>query len=286
MSARMDRAARETVVTGLIGWPVTHSVSPAMHHAAAAALGLPLTYAPFAVHPERLADALRALPALGIRGVNVTVPHKTAALRLMTELSAHAAAIGAVNTVVVDGDRLIGFNTDWSGFLADLDEKGVDIVGRRALVLGAGGAARAVVYALCQREAEVVVAARRPAQARRLAAELGLPGIQARDLAAIDALQPVALLVNTTPVGMAPHAEASPWPREAGWPGRPTVYDLIYNPTETALMRAARAAGLRAENGLGMLVQQGAQAFERWTGCAPPSDRMLQAAADALEQRA
>lgn len=273
-----------TRVVGLLGWPVSHSMSPVLHNAAATAAGLDLVYVPFPVEPSRLTDAVRGLPALGIIGVNVTIPHKSAILPLLDEVEPAAEAIGAVNTVVVHRDHLSGFNTDWSGFLADLDEKRIEVSGRHALVLGAGGSARAVVYALRQRGATVTVLARRPAQAEQLVASLGPERIAWRALNELSGLPAASLLVNTTPAGMAPHIDQVPWPAEAPWPGSPVVYDLIYNPGETLLMRRARDAGLRAENGLGMLVHQAAQAFSRWTGKSPSWQVMAAAAAEVAGQ--
>ena len=264
-----------TQLIGLLGWPVAHSVSPAMHNAAAAALGLDWVYVPLPVRPEGLPSALGGLAALGFRGVNVTVPHKTAVLPFLDAVYPVAGTIGAVNTIVINDGLLTGFNTDWSGFLADLAAHDVALARRECLVLGAGGAARAVLYALLHEGAHVTVLARRAEQAAALAAELGQalsasiasgPLAAAAELAA-EFYQP--LIVNTTPLGMAgPNAALSPWP-DAPIPAHAVVYDLVYSPRETPLLAAARAAGARAANGLGMLVQQAAEAFALWTGREP-----------------
>jgi shikimate dehydrogenase len=233
------------------------------------------------VETGRVEEAVRGVRALGFRGVNVTVPHKAAVIPFLDEIAPAARAIGAVNTIVVEaGGRLVGHNTDAGGFLADLAAQGVEPAGRRALVLGAGGAARAVVYALATTGAVVTIASRRAAQAQQLIVDLqahvGDAPLRYRPLQDPDAA-PGDLIVNATPVGMSPRVD------EAPWPGRPLprdcfVYDLIYNPAETVLMRRAREAGGAAANGLGMLVQQGALAFELWLGEWPDVQVMYKAA--------
>lgn len=278
-----------TLLIGLIGHPVGHSFSPAMHNAAAAALGLNVAYVPLPVLPEHLPDSLRGLIALGFRGVNVTVPHKEAALAHLDAIFPAAQAIGAVNTIVVGDSRLTGFNTDWSGFLADLESYHLALYGRDCLVLGAGGSARAVVYALLRRGGRVTVLARRPEQAQRLAAELGpaLSGAAAVAVGALDDAARVAahmdepILINTTPLGMMGDWVAlSPWPDGAPFPPGAFVYDLVYNPRQTRFMAQAHAAGRRAANGLGMLVGQAVEAFEVLTGRRPDPDVMRRVIGD------
>ncbi len=268
----------KTQLIGLIGYPVAHTLSPAMHNAAAAALGLNITYVPLPVTPERLPDALCGLIALGFRGVNVTVPHKEAVLPHMDAIFPAARVIGAVNTIVVGDGRLTGFNTDWSGFLSDLERYRLALYGRDCLVLGAGGSARAVVYALLRRGGRVTIVARRPEQAQRLAAELGAafpdatpPTTGSLDAAArLAALLDEPILINTTPLGMAgEYSEQSPWPDGAPFPSGAFAYDLVYTPRETRFMAQARAAGRQTANGLGMLVGQAAEAFEVLTGRRP-----------------
>lgn len=267
-----------TRLIGLIGYPVAHSYSPAMHNAAAAALGLNVAYVPLPVSPERLPDALRGLVALGFRGVNVTVPHKEAVMSHLDAVFPAARVIGAVNTIVIGDGRLTGFNTDWSGFLADLESYRLALYGRDCLVLGAGGSARAVVYALLRRGGRVSVLARRPDQARRLAEELKPAFPSAADIAVgrLDDAPRVAaqldepVIVNATPLGMSgERSELSPWLDGAPFPPGAFIYDLVYNPAETRFMAQARAAGRRAANGLGMLVGQAAEAFEVLTGRRP-----------------
>jgi shikimate dehydrogenase len=278
-----------TRVAAVIGWPIEHSVSPPMHNAAFRALGLDWCYVALAVPPERLAGAIAGARALGLRGLNVTVPHKQALLPLMDELTPAARAIGAANTVIMADGRLRGHNTDAAGFIRALREAGVAPEGRRALVLGAGGAARAVVYALALAGARITLLNRTPERAAALAAEFDAlnPAAQvqagALDAATLARLAPGAqLVVNTTPLGMWPHGEGCPWPDEVPYPPGAFCYDLIYNPRETALMRLARAAGAGAASGLGMLVHQGAEAFECWTGVAAPVEVMYRACAATL----
>ena len=284
-----------TRLVGIIGWPVAHSLSPAMHNAAFAALGLNWAYVPLPVPPGAVEDALRGLKALGFAGANVTIPHKEAVIPYLDEVTPAARAMGAVNTLLVrreDGTaRLVGDNTDAIGFLEDLRAAGFDPAGRRCLVLGAGGGARAVVYALAQAGAQVTLHNRTPRRAQALVQALTphLPGVSLTalpagtrltdlDLAAFD------LLVNTTPVGMWPHPEASPWPEEAPLPPPLPVYDLVYRPAETRLLRQARRAGARAIGGLGMLLRQGAAAFILWTGEPAPLDVMRTALEAALRE--
>lgn len=282
MGGIMREITGRTQLTGLIGWPVEHSLSPLLQNAAAASLGLDLRYLPLPVHPNDLGAALAGLPALGFLGVNVTIPHKEAVIPYLDETEQSARAIGAANTIVVERDaaggrRLVGYNTDWCGFLDDLRALGVSVKKRDCLVLGAGGSARAVAYGLASVGAKVHVFARRVEQAQQLAADLlahfDTFMIYSRDWAELEQPDEVwpaaALLVNTTPVGMAPHVAGSPWPEERPFPPQAFVYDLIYNPVETRFMRQAAAAGCRTANGLGMLIHQGADAFHLWTGRRP-----------------
>lgn len=262
----------------LLGHPVGHSRSPAMHRAALGVLGLEGDYVAIDVLPEDLAATVRALAARGFSGANVTVPHKQAVTAMLDEVAPDARAIGAVNTIVVSpGGRLVGHNTDWRGFADDLAAHALDVRGRAVAVLGAGGAARAVVYALGHAGAEVRVFARdvrRAAGLAGLGASVHAPGA----LADVTLMRDVALVVNATSAGMAPEAEATPWPEDVAYPTGVPLYDLICSPPETRLMRQARAAGAPAVNGLGMLVRQGAAAFELWTGYAAPVEAMWQGA--------
>jgi shikimate dehydrogenase len=234
------------------------------------------------VPPAAVATAVQGCAALGFRGINVTVPHKQAVMPLLAEIEEGAKAIGAVNTILFDGSagtavpRLIGYNTDWSGFLADLADLKVAVDGRDCLVLGAGGSARAIAYGLAQAGGKVQLLARRMEQAETLvhemAAFLADGGLRARPLAELETIAQncqAPLIVNTTPLGMKPRETESVWPDNLPFPDGSFVYDLVYNPQQTRLMQQAQAAGCGAANGLGMLLQQGAQAFEIWLGQSP-----------------
>lgn len=278
-----------TRLVGLIGWPVEHSLSPAMHNAAFAELGLNWCYVPLPVAPGRLREALRGLVALGFAGANVTAPHKEAVMAHLDEVAPGARAIGAVNTIVVREGRTFGHNTDWRGFLAALREGGFSPQGKRAVVLGAGGAARAVVYALAHTGSEVAVLNRTPQRAEALVGDLSplFPSIPfialslnentLREQAAV-----AHLLVNATPLGTWPEVDRSPWPEGLAFPGHLTVFDLVYNPPQTRLLQQAAAGGARTIGGLGMLVHQGAAAFRLWTGLEPPVETMYEACRRAL----
>ena len=270
---------------GVMGWPIAHSRSPAMHNAALRALGLPGVYVPIAVLPDRLAAAVSAAHALGMSGFNLTLPHKSAIIPLLASVEAPARAIGAVNTVVRDGDVWIGANTDAPGLVRALREAGVEPRARAAVVLGAGGAARAAVVGLCEAGAsKVTVAARRLASARTLVDELG-PHCGAELLRASDfgadlsrALAECTLLIQATSATLGAHAGefAEALPLQV-LPAGAAVCDLVYQPLETAVLARARAMGLHCVDGLGMLLHQGALAFERWTSAAPPIEVMRQA---------
>lgn len=263
-----------TRLIGLIGWPVSHSKSPAMHNAAYAALELNWVYVPLPTLPERVRDAVRGLPALSFAGANVTVPHKQAVIPFLDELTPVARAVGAVNTIVIrDDGSLLGDNTDGAGFMADLWAHGIkNIRESHALVLGAGGAARSVVYALLAAGAVVAVANRTSERADELCRILhaALPNAVGRLSAHLlpddlGSLAPwVDLIVNATSLGL--HAgDSPPWDPAVPFRKGQVIYDLIYNrPTE--LLALARAQGATAIDGLGMLVHQGARAAALWTG--------------------
>ncbi len=259
---------------GLIGFPVAHSASPDMQRAALVHANLgDWTYelwpTPNQELPMRIA-AIRADDA--IAGFNITIPHKQAIVPFIDSVSTHARAIGAVNTVVKRAGLLVGDNTDWRGFLADLDwHRIATTAGSIALVLGAGGSARAIVYALLQRNVRVRMLNRDIKRAHLLALALRPHG----DVSVIDAVDAVrdsaALIVNCTSAGMEPNNHTSPWPDGAPFPAHATLYDLVYKPRVTVVMRQVQAAGNRAVGGIGMLAEQGAAAFELWTGVAAAS---------------
>jgi shikimate dehydrogenase len=260
-------------VAGVIGDPVAHSLSPAIHNAAFAATGLDWIYVAFAVPRGRAADALRGVRALDLAGLNVTMPHKEDVARACDELTEHARVLRSVNTVsrLSDG-RLLGESTDGEGLVRALHADGVELAGAGVLLVGAGGAARAVALGLVHLGgAQVSVWARRPEAA---AAVASLDAREIRVVAAADLAAAVAradIVVHATPVGM--QGELPPIPTGGLHEGQ-VVVDLIYHPAQTPLLAAATAAGARAINGLGMLVHQAALAFERWTGVAAPVDVM------------
>jgi shikimate dehydrogenase len=267
---------------GVIGWPIEHSISPAMHTAAFEALGLHgWHYDRYAIPPDIVRISLREFRDHGFVGLNVTVPLKEAVVPFVRPDEV-ALAVGAVNTITFRGNE--GTNTDVRGFIDDLAAHGVAVAGQPVVVLGAGGAARAAVYGLSRAGAVVHIANRTPDRARALFAHMGLPErLIAPD--AIAALGP-ALVVNTTPLGMAGGGEPAALPFDPAALTTPTVvYDMVYRPAETPLLAAARAHGHTALNGLGMLVRQGAAAFSLWTGAEAPIDVMFAAARAALEPR-
>lgn len=278
-------------VIGVFGHPVEHSLSPAMHNAALATLNLPFIYVPFAVRPDALATAIRSLPALGIVGVNLTIPHKEAVLSYLDETTSLAQQIGAVNTVHCVEGKLIGDNTDGFGFYEPLRERGVAVAGKSVVVLGAGGAARAVAFQLAQEGAKIILTNRTSERAERLAEAVHAyyPGaVQTLLLDDEDALGTAIscaeLLVQTTRIGMYPYGDAlPPVPLNALHPNL-LVYDLVYNPVETMLLREARQRRCRVLAGVKMLVYQGAAAFRLWTGVWPPTEIMERAVLQGLQK--
>ena len=267
----------------LLGYPLSHSVSPAMHSAALAHAGLrDWRYEAWPVPPEQLAETVARLRGDDYAGANVTVPHKEAVTASLDGLTPVALAIGAVNTLFNKDGRLLGHNTDAAGFLADLYADDVKLARRKVLVLGAGGAARAVVAACAGVGAAVRLLARKRVQAEAFAALAPVTVYDWSPLGFLQASDGVTLIVNTTPLGMSPKVAASPWPGNVPFPPDAFVYHLVYNPPETRLVQQARAAGLRAATGLGMLVEQGALAFELWTGQAAPRALMRAAAEEKL----
>ncbi|AEG61328.1 shikimate dehydrogenase [Desulforamulus ruminis] len=275
----------KTKICGLFGFPVEHSFSPAMHNAAFEELGLNWVYVPFCISPDRLKQAMQSITSLGLTGINVTVPHKQAVLPLLDEIHPTAGIIGAVNTIVNDQGRLVGHNTDGAGFVKSLtDETGFSPRGQGVLILGAGGAARAVAVQLALSGAgPLYIANRSPAKAEALARDLQqATGVRAaalpwgRELPQ-EKVNEVGLVVQTTPMGMAPKAEQCPdFPFQAIRTGQ-VVCDLIYNPGQTLFLKEAAVRGAVPLNGLGMLLYQGVLAFELWTGKTAPVAVMREA---------
>lgn len=272
---------------GLIGYPLGHSLSPKIHTAALKSCGLDGNYSLYPIPPEDMQGLETLLACLRngeITGLNVTIPHKQNVIPLLDELTLAAKAIGAVNTIFVQNGKLTGDNTDAPGFISDLkrflsDRQSSIENQKSALVLGAGGSACAVVYALINDGWEVRVAARHPKQAQTLIDQFSnlnsrLSFVEYQTTSLYSLIFDLSLVVNTTPLGMSPNVEASPWPADLAFPRNAVVYDLIYNPRETTLVRDARAAGLSATTGLGMLIEQAALSFEIWTGCKLPRNNL------------
>lgn len=275
----MSRSASRFV--GILGWPLEHTLSPVIHNVAFRAVGLDWTYLAFPVPPERLPDAIAGLRALGSAGANVTMPHKQAVIPLLDDISGDARAVGAVNTIERLGDRLIGHNTDVDGFREFVSEEaGVAVKGMSSVVLGAGGAARAIVRALEDLDVgEVSVVARRAEAAEEVASSAAPGFARAAPWERAQALAEASgVIVNCTPLGMRGE-DVLPG---ASFREGQLVLDLIYQPPTTPLLDNARAAGAVAWGGLGMLVLQAAASFGIWTGQDPPTDVMSAAAVRAI----
>jgi shikimate dehydrogenase len=275
-----------TTKVGVIGWPVTHSISPAMHNAAFRALGLDWSYELAPIPPDIVGQGLRTLrDEGGYLGVNVTVPLKQAVMPFVLP-DESARAIGAVNTI--DFRSNLGTNTDARGFIDDLKAHDVQLPGRDVIVLGAGGAARAAVYGLAKEGAFVTVVNRTPQKAQVMLADLEISaGIRNTTVKTLDeaAEMQVSIIVNSTSVGMWPKVDESPWFDGVPFPRGVTLYDMVYRPEITVLMRQAEANDGVAISGLGMLVRQGAAAFTIWTGQPAPVEVMFEAGRAALKAR-
>lgn len=275
-----------TALYGLVGSPVEHSLSPAMMTAAFGARAMDAVYLAFEVRPDGLGAAVAGLRALGARGLNVTIPHKEAVVPLLDDLASSARAVGAVNTIVVERGRLVGHNTDASGFVEALREAEADPLGGHAVLLGAGGAARAVAAGLARAgAASITIAGRAEARAGQIVSALRPlhPGADFRATSLESAGlcdERTTLLVNCTPAGMdgGPDGSAlvAALPMDA-LPASAIVVDLVYRPLETPLLARAGARGLATLGGLTMLLHQGAAAFHLWTGRAAPLDAMRRA---------
>jgi shikimate dehydrogenase len=268
---------------GLLGYPLSHSLSPKIHTAALQSCGLEGDYSLFPIQLEDkkgLQDLLSRVCSGEIHGLNVTIPHKQNLIPFLDELTPTAQAIGAVNTIYLHKNKLIGENTDASGFLSDLKkflttetQSHGDL---NALVLGAGGSARAVMYALINDGWNVTIAARRIEQARELANSFSNYQVRITSIGNLQSpVSNIDLIVNTTPLGMSPDVNQSPLPENLSLPRHVSIYDLVYNPGETQLVKDARTQGLSATTGLGMLIEQATLSFEIWTGCKPSRELLL-----------
>jgi shikimate dehydrogenase len=261
----------QTMLYGIFGYPIGHSLSPLMHNTAFTHYGLSAVYLPFAVPPAHLEMAVKSIVALHMGGVNVTIPHKQAVMAWMDELSPEARLIGAINTIHLRDGRLHGYNTDGIGFLRALEEAGSDVAGCTVMLLGAGGAARAIAVQLCLSGIRHLYLANRTlARAEELAAYLrqNLPDadisvVSMGESSLAAHLPDTDIVVNATSIGMHPHDPMVLPPSELG--PRHLVCDIVYRPLHTPLLRAAQRQGARTVDGLGMLLYQGAKAFEIWT---------------------
>lgn len=265
--------------TGLLGWPVKHSISPAIHHAAFSAVGLAGNYELYPIAPEELEARVQALLGEGIDGLNVTIPHKLAVLDLpqVIEISDDVRQIGAANTLTpLPNGGLRATNTDWDGSREDLLVHEVALnADTRCVILGTGGSSKALTHALqVEGVTDIWFVSRRDQGKEKV-----IDYTQLREK--IDEINP-NLIVNCTPVGLWPKIDESPWPDGLPYPQGATVYDLIYRPEKTKLMRDAEQAGCKAIGGLGMLVRQAALSFEQWTGARASYKIMEEAARKAL----
>ena len=265
---------------GILGYPVGHSLSPHMYRAAFDAAGFPnYNYIPIQIQSGKLYFAVEGIKGLDFRGVNVTIPHKTMVVNFLDAMDADAMIIGAVNTIVNDGGILTGYNTDVAGFLSSLAEANFLPEDCHAVVLGAGGAARAILWGLCKKRAEfITIGARNPQKAQNLAKDF-LPYGQVEGLDWYsdefkEMMQSADILINTTPLGMYPNVDEMPPVDLKLLPEGVLVYDIVYNPAETKLLRTAKEMGFPTLNGTAMLLLQGKESFRLFTGEVPDMEVM------------
>ena len=287
----MTKISGQTRIVGVIGDPVQHSRSPQMHNAAIVERKLDYVYVPFHVRSGELREAIEGFKALNVLGVNVTIPHKQTVMSILDDVSHEATLIGAANTLIFCDGRVSGDNTDAQGFLRAMTEEGIDIpVGGSAVVLGAGGAARAVVVALALSGLGLITVANRTGW-KAIQFEKNLATISETEISAVDlasnqlnsAIRSADLLVNTTSVGMQETDQLLIDPDSLN-PGT-IVYEIVYTPPETPLLRVAREKGCQTIGGIGMLVHQGAIAIEKWIGIVPNVETMRIALEQALYQK-
>lgn len=278
-----------TQVYGVIGDPISHTLSPVIHNAAFGASKLDCVFLAFKVKPEDVGKAIEGMRALGIQGLNVTMPHKAAVISFLDEIDSTARVLNAVNTIHSKNGRLFGFNTDGLGALEALRKNGVELKNKKVMLLGAGGAARAIAFTLVQECGNLVILNRSPKSAEELASLLKTT-LERKVFA--DQLSPKVIkanlldtdvLINATSIGMKPHDNQTPVSAEWLNPNL-TVMDIVYNPVKTRLAKDADAAGAKVVNGVEMLIYQGAASFELWTGRKAPVDVMRKAAISHLQK--
>ena len=280
-----------TRVCGIIGDPIGHSMSPAIHNAAFAEMGIDYMYVPFRVRQEQLGKAIQGMRALNIRGLNVTIPHKVTVIPFLDELDPLAERIGAVNTIVNDDGALRGYNTDATGFLQALLERGVEPREKNIVILGAGGASRAISFVLAERGAYLVILNRllELDWAEELASRISqiftkeVEALELNEENLAKVLEKADIVVNATSVGMSPNIDETPIPAKLLKPSL-IVSDIVYNPIKTRLLREAEAAGAKTIGGFNMFVWQGVLAFEKWTGLKAPVKVMKEEAIKGLQE--
>ena len=286
----MISVSGKTRVCAIIGDPADHSLSPAMHNAAFKELGLNLVYVAFTVAPKDLKHAVFGAKSLGLRGLNVTMPHKHEVMKYLDDLDPTAKSIGAVNTVLNNQGKLIGYNTDGNGAMIALQENGVCAEKKKLVLLGAGGAAKAIAYQAAQEVNELVILNRSPDKAKKLVKSLpkNLGSKLKSEVLSFEVLEQelatADILINATSVGMHPDVDSSPVPSGL-LRSDLCVMDIIYNPLETKLLKDAKTAGAKVISGVEMLIYQGAVAFHIWTNCPAPVDVMRNAALTELKKR-
>ncbi len=274
----------QTKVAGIFGYPIGHTYSPKMHNAAFGQLGLDYIYLPFQVAPDKLGQAVESIRALNMAGVNITVPHKQKVIPFLDELTEEAGLLGAVNTILHKDGRLIGYNTDGRGFVSSLEaDAGIDVCGKNILLIGAGGAAQALGISLATAGAGCIsIANRTISKAKELAdrlkrayngSDIHYLGLSGKHLS--DVIGQADIIINCTSIGL--KADDNPPISTDALHAGQLVCDLIYNPAKTKLLEQAQLKGASILNGLGMLIYQGAAAFEIWTGKKAPVDTMRHA---------
>jgi len=277
----------ETKIYGLIGYPVKHSVSPQIHNAAFKTVGINAVYLTFEVKKEFLKKALDGVKALGIKGLNVTIPHKVNVIKYLNKLTYEAKLIGAVNTILNEGGKLIGFNTDYTGVLKTFETYKIDLTNKKIVLLGAGGAAKAIAFAIAEKASSLIILNRTKRKAVNLVKELNKKlkvnalGNSLTFKALKNSLKDADILINATSVGMEPNVNQTLVAKELLQKDM-IVFDIIYNPLETKLLKEAREIGAKCINGVEMLIQQAAEAFKIWFKIEPPINEMRKAALKSL----
>jgi len=271
----------KTKTVGILGYPVGHSLSPLMHNAAFNALELDYIYVPLPVEPDHLGQAVAGLKAMGVVGANVTIPHKVTIIPYLDELDRSAQLAGAVNTIVIRKGRCIGYNTDVQGFVQSLTAKNITIKGKNAVIMGAGGAARAVVCGLIEQGIDqIIIGTRNNLKAQEFVklfpTGTHIQGCDWQKAMFIDAIRQCDIFINCTPLGMSTNNEVALPINWQDVKSNATVCDLIYNPPMTQFLTDAQSRGHMVINGASMLVEQGALAFELWTGETAPRNIMCE----------